>query len=1724
MKKLTLTLALILSTLMSFSQTKDSDGHTLVALWKNYYKAEKADRPQDQAKALEAIKEEAASKHLAWDFYDAAQRFVSVKSSINWKDRSALTAAMEKELDEFGEPVAVFYYHHNYWGKSKSEEYVRANKEAFQKSFNPEFHLRDGGIGAQVYSAALLPLIKDDYEYALWSLYTAHRSADIRDYYGDSYPCAAFVAYYDATNYSDATAYKNLGDYIKKYQGKAVTMLARQFRLNHDFYVLRREDTSTSDQFKDLRARCETFQKDLQAFKGDEKKIADCCEQIKSVIEMLDERSIDAEGKDGKLTIGMQNIPSVQFTITDSSGKEVHRQTVKNKKNSYYLTDKEEVTLPPLDDGAYKITLKGSDVTTGIDYDSYSLSIAMRAIASGYGAYVAEYDTGRPLKSCDFQLLDADEAVLLTAENIALDGFTQLPESFGKYLGKDEYKQYFVRARAKDEKGRLCLSSAISTRTPNPGKVREYTNRQDWHAVVMTDRGAYNPDETMYFKAVFYIGIYEYELAGKDEEVQVYLYDPEGNRIGEKGLKTNEFGSIDGSFALSGASRGGMFHLMVCRDEVSLSDRYVRVDEFVLPTFDLTWDQDDKLYLEGDVVKVSGKVRAYSGHNLGSVKAHYKVEGGPEDDLELKPDGSFAFEFNTKKTKLRGYYPITLTITDDTGETLEFGTWRVIHSSLPLSAELQNKVEGLYTVGDNLPSRYRYGNNWIIRDPFARIRFNTGGYKRDNLTIKYDIKNEAGKTVASGNADSGEVKDISLSGQPSGMYKVSIVATAYTVDGHLEKSETSYSFIKAEDDDTALDMDVACFFKELGGEDIAIQVGCTNGPAWVVVELVGSGNELLEHHIVKLDGVRGKPGSLKTISYARKSSYPESLTLYVLFFKNGREYSYTRTLKLPVIQKELPLSFTRFTDLASPGDPVSMIIATDPGVEIAATVFDKATEEIAGNRWSMVSPSRRPQPMVNYYTRCGSVGRTYRMYYDDDAVYYKTANAAGGRVLESRAMVNDMAMPEAVMAEEAADAQDSAEAPLGDVHVRENFGATMAWEPCIRSDASGQAELKFTGADRLSTYYVQLFAHGEGMKNATLRREMKVSIPVKVSVVQPLFMYEGDEYVARATLSSAQEEAVNGGVSIRFFDGDDYKTAPVLATKSAHVTIPAGSSIPFSAEFDVPEGVEKLGVLVNFVADDASLGSDAVFVSVPEKKALQTLTEAHSAVLLAGQDREALIASLRAEFVNADASSLVPVERDILAMIREAIPDSIEPKSSNVISLTEAYYANVIARTVGAKGLEDKEMADIMSKIAACQNQGGGIAWFEGMQASPIVTAAVLQRIASMPGEDTGSIDVEAAVKYLDKAYFGDTGRPWWCGRISLEYYLQTRALYPSVPFDAPSGKVYRNFKKQVKAYLVPSDARGLNGQILAKARRLRTLQSLVQHPDGKTLAKGWGITLRNKIVKSLNADVESLLQYAVDHRSGGCYYPNAVMPWRGLLESELYAHSLLCDLFTSASTWVQDGKSVSYAQRARDIAEGIRLWLMIQKETQQWDKDAAYIEAIASVLRGTPETLATKVILLSTTFTKPFPEVKAAGNGFTVSREFRIDGKVVADGDPVKVGDRVTAVYRIWNEENRSFVRLTAPRPASMRPVDQLSGHYGWWMRPMSYGGWSFSPQGYRNVLADKTEYWFDSYPEENTTISEEFFVTQEGSFQMPAVEIESLYAPHYRANDDGRGPLVSQ
>ena len=93
------------------------------------------------------------------------------------------------------------------------------------------------------------------------------------------------------------------------------------------------------------------------------------------------------------------------------------------------------------------------------------------------------------------------------------------------------------------------------------------------------------------------------------------------------------------------------------------------------------------------------------------------------------------------------------------------------------------------------------------------------------------------------------------------------------------------------------------------------------------------------------------------------------------------------------------------------------------------------------------------------------------------------------RMEDNAAATFDSADEEAI--EEDGGAEEENEA------IRENFANTIAWEPFLRSDKDGVVTFSFSTADKLSTYYVQLFAHDKAFHNETLRQEMVVTLPVK---------------------------------------------------------------------------------------------------------------------------------------------------------------------------------------------------------------------------------------------------------------------------------------------------------------------------------------------------------------------------------------------------------------------------------------------------------------------------------------------------------------------------------------------------------------------------------------------------------------------------------------------------
>lgn len=1694
---------------------KDKSGHQLVALWKEYYAAKDADRPQTQLAVLTKIKAQAKEKSLAWDFWDAARTYTDVAISRNWKLRDSVNTALCTEAMAFPDAIVPFSYLLNYKSDEEAFNYAVKNAGHLKDHNNKEFYKDDYRV-KDCLSEYLPDYIKDDYEYSLWTVFLGNNSK-IRNEARKSlegmiseYPCLPYFRYLTATRLiSGSDKWEEaMNSAAGLCEGKAVSLYPKAALLYDRLRELQKNKNATPQQFKELREEAARLNVTRVTYVGKEKKLVSKLTTFKEIFEELDSKAIILFSYPDKATILVRNLKSVTLTIEEpkKNGKVLYKQELTNTANRYYVYDTLTVKLPDLGDGSFLVKASNPAVKNPGEntLSRYSYAMAYRKADAGFGFFATNAKTGMPLKEVEF-VLSEDDKVVRTANVKTIDGFTPIPESIAA-----EYKpgKHEVYVRGKDAAGLMRRSPDLYYYEYNHG------NEDVYNGGIYLNTATFRFGDVIKCKIIAFKCLKDgsYELLKEGEELDVTISDPSWEELVDTTVTITNLGSAAVELRLPDDAKSGIYMVHADYNKYVVANGYFYYGDYVLPSYECKFEEQKKAVFPGDTVHVKGTLQSYSGHKLSDAKVSYTIMsyGDVLGKGELAPDadGVFDIQFVAQSR----YHGITVHVTDATGETLEFKTSLNVDGSRYIRAELLNVDKNIYA-GESVA--------FTGESAFFDVKITSNGLPVEATRYKFTLSavgTDGKKVLSAGESVTGEPLEVDMFAVPDGEYELRVEDTKQ--DRYNRLANTSISFVKYSGGKDAPDgvKYVFCKGEEKikRGEDIVFRLGGGKHPIWAAADLYGAQKKLLWSGLVFVP-----KGSVKDFRIAYPDSFGDDVSLNMVFFNDYSVNRLSADYYHEIEDVSLPLEVVRLSEESRPGADVIVELSTRPGAEAVASVWDKATDAIFRNRWDRFyrqavkaeSASVRTaveEPNTFYYRGIPVLEDSVSELASEVVVAYGVsnksvaANAAEG--IEGRVAgvaitnVSDYEM------------QDEPEI----VSPREDFSEALYFEPFLKADAEGKIRFTFKASDKLSTYYVAVFAHDKDMRNNLIKKELKVTLPVKVDVLKPEYLVCGDKFTLAATVSSMVEDNIPGKLTVYTFDNPDYSNSKPLSSRVVDAVVPAGGV--FSKDFEIPVPDAKaenaqLYILVSFKAENGT--SDAMFFKVPMLERAQTITEAHSAVLLPGMDKEALLNELRGRFTGTTHFGAEYAEISILDMVREALQQKLQDPGKDVLSLTEALYVRtVLAGMPGQAGhdvtghdavIAGNDRQSLLKDILALQNPDGGFAWFKEFSSSPVLTAVVLERFKKMAGQDGPSLPAEAcnlAVKYLDTEHFeGD--KPWWWGGLSDAQYMYIRALYAEVPFTAPktATKRFDDFKKVAKEYLTPDKARGLNGYIMAKARRLNTLRLLLASEEGLALAKAWGIKKSAKIEESMKADVASLLEYAVKHRDGGIYYPNAVMPWRGLLETEAYAHAQLAALLP-------------------EVADGIRLWLMLQKETQHWDVTPDFVDAIACILDGSKEVLETKVLTVSKTYRKPLEEIVAAGNGFTIARSFykevvKADGSITNQelslGDPIKKGEKIVALYKIYNAENRSFVRVRVPREATLRPVDQLSGRMGWWRRF----------QGYRDVRTSYTDYFFDSMAEESSEIREEFFVTQTGTFACGVPVIESLYAPHYRANDGFKGPV---
>ena len=777
---------LLLAPMMNANPAPDKDGHVLTALWKQYEEARKADRPQQEAEILTKIKTEAQKQRLAVDFYDAATQYVETVQRRDWKKRAELRENLQKEVEAFNHPMVTYQWMGSFGNASSDErwEFVKNRAKAFREGHNTALYRGvDGLMGG-----AMKDFMASDYEYVLWHLLGSRSYSEISNdeiykalkaEVEGKYPGEGYLAYYAANRNSDKDARKKALEAVaEKYAGKAVAFWPRQELLRREFSDLNEAEAGQAA-YQALYHKCLTFEKERGALKGDEAKIAKGCEAVKNLTKTLTNKDVRVRLKDNQACVIFRNLDKATLTLREDK-KTLQTWNVTNPTGSFYVQDTVKIDLPKLGDGSYTLEAVNGKLSGSTNYNQHTLSLALRRQAEGYAAYVTDYVSGKPLDKAKLVLWKGDTEV--ASETVSLDGFTLLPKKFEQALNGNGRNAYHYLTAETGSGTNLRKSERL-------GISRYYADNDsdnepdDIYCNIYRDRGAYNPGDVLQFKAVVYQGnLVDRVSVVPGKALQVSLFNTEGKALERLQLTTNEFGSVSGSFTLPKDERNGYFNIQITSGKKHLATDDFRVDEFVLPTFTLSFDTNDKLYLKGDEVTVSGKLTSYSGHNLSGANLAVKVNHWGnvvlERDIQPEADGKFSFAFKAEET---GYYDIEVTVTDATGEMQEFGAGVYVSDNISVSLSMENAAEGEFTVMEekNEATPIRYGrvvrrwrptpSKYIADGDVARVKMqvdNSDGNKIPTVCIPWSARLPSGMPRTKRSATSSRFPETAMSWTP----------------------------------------------------------------------------------------------------------------------------------------------------------------------------------------------------------------------------------------------------------------------------------------------------------------------------------------------------------------------------------------------------------------------------------------------------------------------------------------------------------------------------------------------------------------------------------------------------------------------------------------------------------------------------------------------------------------------------------------------------------------------------------------------------------------------------------------------------------------------------------------------------------------------------------------------------------------------------------------------
>ncbi|NOZ36325.1 MAG: hypothetical protein GXO80_13635, partial [Chlorobi bacterium] len=780
---------------------------------------------------------------------------------------------------------------------------------------------------------------------------------------------------------------------------------------------------------------------------------------------------------------------------------------------------------------------------------------------------------------------------------------------------------------------------------------------------------------------------------------------------------------------------------------------------------------------------------------------------------------------------------------------------------------------------------------------------------------------------------------------------------------------------------------------------------------------------------------------------------------------------------------------------------------------------------------------------------------------------------------------------------------------FSNIKVRTNFNETAFFYPHLKTDKNGNIIIAFTIPESLTKWKMMGFATTKDLKYGFINEELITQKDLMLIPNPPRFFRENDNITFPVKITNLSDKELNGQIKLEFFDALTMKPIHMFVTDEKaqkNFSVKAGGNTLKSWKLKI---LEDIGAVTYKVVAKAGNFSDG------EQKALPVLTNrilVTESLPLPIRGKETKNFKFK-KLINSGKSTSIQNYKLTLEFTPnpawyavQALPYLMEYPYDCTEQIFSRFYANSIASHIansnpkikrvfdawkqedaGAliSNLEknqelkavlleetpwvlqgkneserkkhigllfdlnkmDNELQIALQKIQKAQKANGAWPWFKGMPESRYITQHIVTGMGHLDKlgvksvrQDTKTYNMlKKAVGYLDirikedydwlkKNYSQDDLAKNHLSNAAIQY-LYGRSYFKDIPIPARSQEAYDYYIGQAEKYW------------LSQNKYMQGMIALALFRNGNTdIATG--------IVKSLkehSTENEELGMYWKDNIAGYYWY-----------QAPIEQQALMIEVFDEVTGNL---KSVN----------DMKIWLLKQKQTQDWKTTKATTEAVyALLMKGTDWLSSDEQVEIKIAGKKFKPkkhddikieagtgyfktswsgkEIKPKMGNITITKKdegiswgamywqyFEDSDKITPQKTPLKlkkqlfiekltergkviepisektqlkIGDKVIVRIELRVDRQMEYIHMKDARASGFEPINVISGY--------KYQ----DGLGYYETTKDASTNFFMEYLPKGTYVFEyPLRVTHEGNFSNGITTIQCMYAPEFTAHSKG-------